>query len=627
MTVQNIALKNLIIAKTNNRGRDPAKIAALAASIEVVGLIQPLSGYREGKKTVIDAGGYRLAALQLLADDGRLPADLAEGIPVNVAASADMTLARTIAENEVRDNLHPIDRLLLYRAMFDQGAMDAVAIAKACAVSADEVKRLLRLRGVADPILEACKAGRVSLDVVKVYSITEDQALQLSVFEALGDDAAHWEVRRRLADGYVSAGGPLARFVGLDAYEAAGGALLVDLFSGREVADWADGALAQRLCDEKLKALAADLAEREGWLTGIVGNPATARTLDDRPYVAMPGETVTIPDEVIEAYDLARDMLEDAEGGADDLDPFEVLAAWALTVWVEDNHGKVLHSEDQKSRGAVFVWFEHGVQISRGWEAPVPAEGSEGSGEAAEALDGPENGAGAPSEPKLGEDEGWGHSGHKLLTSVATASVRARLMTEPGAAYDIALAHMAVAILHHGDGQALTFRPSMVLAYLNGDRDPWLESREGWQARIPSGFAAALDVIAAMKPKDKADLFAFCVAGSLDAVEPGLHHYERKAGAWRQLGQIARFLGHDVSDNWTPDAATLEKVSKPGLMAALAGIGSRRHTAADKRSAMAATLARLGGPVKWLPSLLSELTRDKGCNTLAPVAEEQAEAA
>ena len=83
-----IDLADLRLSELNPRATPPsdAEVAALAASIAEVGLLQGLCGYGEpGRQDIVHvtAGGLRLRALQHLAALGRLPEDL-RGIPVLV---------------------------------------------------------------------------------------------------------------------------------------------------------------------------------------------------------------------------------------------------------------------------------------------------------------------------------------------------------------------------------------------------------------------------------------------------------------------------------------------------------------------------------------------------------------
>ena len=71
-------------------------------------------------------------------------------------------------------------------------------------------------------------------------------------------------IRRMMTQATVSASDRRARFVGEEAYVAAGGRIERDLFSDEDGARWLDIALLERLATEKLEALAAETAASSG---------------------------------------------------------------------------------------------------------------------------------------------------------------------------------------------------------------------------------------------------------------------------------------------------------------------------------------------------------------------------
>jgi ParB family chromosome partitioning protein len=97
-------------------------------------------------------------------------------------------------------------------------------------------------------------------------TLSDDHAVQ----ERTWFDAQPWDktpaaLRRRLTVGEVeAAGSALVRFVGIEAYEAAGGVVRRDLFDDEQSRFLSDPALLERLAVEKLEALAGTVRE-EGW--------------------------------------------------------------------------------------------------------------------------------------------------------------------------------------------------------------------------------------------------------------------------------------------------------------------------------------------------------------------------
>jgi ParB family chromosome partitioning protein len=84
------------------------------------------------------------------------------------------------------------------------------------------------------------------------------------LLERLIHNREPYAIRRLLTETNVPARDRRARFVGLEAYEAAGG-ILRDLFSEDQGGYLEDAALLDRLTKERLESAAAELREYEGW--------------------------------------------------------------------------------------------------------------------------------------------------------------------------------------------------------------------------------------------------------------------------------------------------------------------------------------------------------------------------
>lgn len=106
------------------------------------------------------------------------------------------------------------------------------------------------------------------------------------MFRSLSRPITHpGSVRARLMEGRIRASDRLACYVGLEAYERAGGGLVRDLFDA-EAVYIADPALITRLAEEKLELEAAKFAgEGWGWTAAQLGSgmPASLSTLRLHP--------------------------------------------------------------------------------------------------------------------------------------------------------------------------------------------------------------------------------------------------------------------------------------------------------------------------------------------------------
>src|SRR5260370_27606789 len=147
--------------------------------------------------------------------------------------------------------------------------------------------------------------------------VTTYQVRQEQVWQQLsrGCNTEPYYIRRQLTEGAVGATDKRALFVGVDAYEAAGGIVTRDLFEHDDGGWLQDPALLDRLVIEKLKAEAEKL-RTEGWKWISVapdfpyGHTAGLRRLD--------GQSVELTDEEISSREaleaeLHRLQLKDAE--------------------------------------------------------------------------------------------------------------------------------------------------------------------------------------------------------------------------------------------------------------------------------------------------------------------------
>jgi ParB family transcriptional regulator, chromosome partitioning protein len=233
----------------------------LKASLLAHGLMQNLvvTDAGDGIFRVI-AGGRRLAAIRALQSEGKLPEDFA--VPCQVVTQ-EHSLEMSLAENTVRLAMHPADQFEAFAALIDQG-QTAAEVAQRFGIEESLVLKRMKLARVAPQLLNEYRSDGMTLECLMAYTITDDHRRQLKVFKSLQD----WQktdpsaIRDCLTEKMVEAGSKLARFVGLDAYRAAGGSTRADLF-GEDVY-LEKPAVLQRLAEEKLTAIRKEL-EAEGW--------------------------------------------------------------------------------------------------------------------------------------------------------------------------------------------------------------------------------------------------------------------------------------------------------------------------------------------------------------------------
>ena len=246
-------------------------IEQLAELIAAEGVLQNLDVYEhesgEGKKKTthaVVAGGRRLRALQLLIRQKRIKADIA--VPCLVI-NYDRAVQISLAENSGREPMHPADEFEAFRQLIDAGK-SIEDVAARFGVTPLVVQRRLKLASVAPAFIELYRKGKLTLEHLMAFAVTDDHARQQEVWESMKSHDRHpGAIRRALTDHEVSSREPLAKFVGVRAYEKAGGAVRRDLFQQDDEGAMLDSELVHKLASQKLEAHAEKLrAEGVAWV-------------------------------------------------------------------------------------------------------------------------------------------------------------------------------------------------------------------------------------------------------------------------------------------------------------------------------------------------------------------------
>jgi ParB/RepB/Spo0J family partition protein len=269
--VQMIALKALTPSPLNARRIDK-KIAIdeLAASILAHGLLQGLSVVEVGGgKYQVSAGGRRLAALKLLLKRKAITGDFE--VPCQVVP-ADLAEEASLAENVQRVAMHPLDEVEAFGRLASEGQTEE-AIASRFGASVRHVRQRLALSALSPTLKDAFRKGELGLDAARAFCLVPDHDRQEAVFAIMPKPVSNaYAVRSYLTQGAVRASDRLAKFVGLEAYEAAGGIVRRDLFEEDLVfLDSPD--VLNALATAELEELRAPLlAEGWGWVNINIGS-------------------------------------------------------------------------------------------------------------------------------------------------------------------------------------------------------------------------------------------------------------------------------------------------------------------------------------------------------------------
>lgn len=181
-----IPLAQLRLSDLNPRTEvDEDAISDLASAINEQGLLQnlvvrmrPRLGFADPVYEVV-AGGCRLAALELLAHENILPADLAEGIPCLVVEGDDAAiLVLGLVENIQRQAMNPMDEAhAIHRLNHDMG-MSTAEIAASLGLSQRAVQQRLTFVTKLSPrhqaqLREGVITYRQALDLVQQHRAPE----------------------------------------------------------------------------------------------------------------------------------------------------------------------------------------------------------------------------------------------------------------------------------------------------------------------------------------------------------------------------------------------------------------------------------------------------------------------
>jgi ParB family chromosome partitioning protein len=245
-------------------------IEELAGLILAQGLLQNLIGFQQKKGSKylnmveIAGGGRRLDAIEWLI--GQKKIDPAFPIEVRIC-TVEEALAKSLTENSGREPLPPADQFRAFKALSDLG-QSCEEIATAYGVDDVTIKRRLKLANIAPPLFALYEEGGATLDQLMALALTDDHATQQSVWNSLGKhNRSHHQIRNLITTQEIDVrNNKVAKYVGIAAYEAAGGEVRRDLFSDNEGAGFMkDAPLLESVAVAKLESEAIPLLKNKTW--------------------------------------------------------------------------------------------------------------------------------------------------------------------------------------------------------------------------------------------------------------------------------------------------------------------------------------------------------------------------
>jgi ParB family chromosome partitioning protein len=588
-------------------GADTA-LAELAASIAAHGLLQSLV-VRNGKKGkfAVVAGGRRLMALQQLAEAGTIEADYA--VPCQLVADDADATEISLAENAVRENMHPADEFEAFRDLSDKG-MPAADVAARFGVTEAVVSKRLKLARVSPIILAAYRDGKLDLEQVMAFAITDDHKAQeklLKVLRNMDDDPR--SIRRALTDGEIPASHKVVKFVTLKAYEKAGGQIRRDLFAQDDEGVFIlDQELLQTLALAKLEK-AAEALRKEGWKWVELRleqdhsewSHCTRMHPEMAPLTPKLAKELASLEQEYETLETAWDSNDDPDAEYPERlgeisDRIDAINATREDVWPP---------ETLAIAGAVArIGYNGKLDIDRGFVLPADRP------KKAPATVTVTNDDGSVETVEVAEPSSIPASVIESLTLHRTAAICAELINRPDIALAAFVHTMAAQVLLDGSSGHTCFGVFMTTKSLRGVEgtkafDAMTEAEGNWGSKIPGTPDALWTWCLEQDQQVLLDLLAFCLARSINAVRMKRDSADDRR--FTHADALGAVLKLDMAAWFTPTADNyFTKVSKPRILEALTEVKGATAPAWDKakKSDLAAIAEREIAQSGWLPTLL-----------------------
>lgn len=217
--------------------------------------------------------------------------------------------------------MHPVDEIISYRDMVEQGA-EVENIAARFGQSVVTVRQRLKLASLSPRILDVMRDDEITLEQARALAISDDhEAQEKAWFEQSNWNRDPRSLRAFLTQAHVRATDRLARYVGLEAYEQAGGGVLRDLFAEDATTYLTDRPLLVTLASGRLEVVAEELRQR-GWKWAEVSLESNISYGGGFGRIHMRNRTLEEAEQAeLDALDAEFDALAERIDGYDDGDP------------------------------------------------------------------------------------------------------------------------------------------------------------------------------------------------------------------------------------------------------------------------------------------------------------------
>lgn len=652
---QDIPFNKLVLSQSNvRRVKAGLSIEELAEDIAHRGLLQSLNVRpvldADGVETgmfEIPAGGRRYRALEILVKQKRMAKTTP--VPCVLRERGDTTAEEdSLAENVQRVNLHPLDQFRSFQTLRAQG-LGEEEVAARFFVTPATVKQRLRLAAVSERLLDIYAEDGMTLEQLMAFTVTEDHTRQEQVWDGLaqGFNKEPYAIRRLLTEGAIEASDKRAQFIGVEAYEAAGGVVTRDLFDEDGGGWFQDPVLLDRMVAEQLKSAAENLSA-EGWKwIAVATDFPYGHTSGLRPLI---GQMLDLNDEertTREALRSEMDRLEQEYADADELpDDVDARLGEIETALEAFEDRPTIYDPAEIPRAGAFISLDQNgrLRIERGFvrkedEAPhqttqhedgddkeerdnVGASSPDGSVQRTVITFG-----GAPVEDDQDEEDGLKPLPDRLvseLTAHRTLALQDAVANNPHVAMTALLHKLCLDMFQHGSSGAC-LEASVRHVYMPVQASDLKDSvsanaiarrQEVWKADLPTDETALWDWLTTLDETRRAALLAHCVSFGVNALHekadryggPGIsiHGVQRRLGQANRLARAVRL--HMVNAGWRPTVDNyLGRVPKARILEAVREAkGEQSAQLIDhlKKGEMAKEAERLLEGTGWLPEPL-----------------------